>query len=279
MKVIKRIDNKFCQIDHNFIRSLKVNDYDSISRIYDETMGEDFSNIIYDSHRKSVKKILGRKSKIRCLDIACGTGSFIRRLARDFNDRVECFGIDLSQGQITTARKKAKAMGASVHFSIGDMVAAEYPADCDLITINLDATNHLKHPRHWKIVFEKIRKSLSSGGVFLFDINTPKRLLEDLLQPEVVTKKDITYVQCGIYTGEIDGFALNQHLMQIFHKDKKGIKEYFARIQQIAPSKERLFELLRDAGFSKISEVQYNEKARVRHIFMKNRLFVKCCKD
>ena len=159
------------------------------------------------------------------------------------------------------------------------MVQAKFPTECDLITINLDATNHLRHPRHWKVVFEKIYKSLNEGGVFLFDINTPKRLLEDLLQPEVVIKKDITYVQVGVKTGKIDNFALNQHLMQIFHKHGNNIKEYFALIQQIAPPKRDLFKLLEEVGFSNVKEIKYGKKDRAKHnIFMKNRLFVECKK-
>ncbi|OGI25103.1 MAG: hypothetical protein A3J76_02660 [Candidatus Moranbacteria bacterium RBG_13_45_13] len=278
MKRIKNVQNKFFQIEHNFITSLRVNDYDNISEIYDETMGKDFSNIIFSSHRSIIQKNFTRNQKLKCLDIACGTGSFIRRLAREFGNRVDCYGVDLSKGQIRIAKKLAEIDRVKVRFSVGNIIKTKFPSDCDVITINLDATNHLKQPEHWKILFSKVYDSLKPGGIYLFDINTPKRLFEDLVRLEVIIKKDITYVQCGIKTGFIDDFALNQHLMQIFHKNKTGIKEYFALIQQIAPSRNKLFEMLKRAGFSKVKEIRYSKKIRAKHIFMKNRLFVMCRK-
>ena len=277
MKSIKNVKNKFCQIDYDFIKSLKVNDYDGIASVYDETMGEDFSRIIFNSHKRIIEKTFPKKNDLRCLDIACGTGSFIRKWAK-YKKSAQCFGIDLSKGQIAMANKKAKEGGVVVDFSVGDAVRATFPAKCDVVTINLDALNHIKDPKDWSKIFSKIHASLNTGGLFLFDINTPKRLLEDLLHPEILVKRDITYVQCGVRTGHIDDFALNQHLMQIFQKDKTGIKEYFALIQQIAPSKQKLFSMIKEVGFSKVTEIKYSQKDRDKHIFMKNRLFVECHK-
>ncbi|MDD5732102.1 MAG: methyltransferase domain-containing protein [Patescibacteria group bacterium] len=278
MKKIERVKNDFLQIDDELLKSLIINDYNNIAEIYDETMGSDFADIIYNSHLKTAKEQLANKSQIKCLDIACGTGSFIRRLAKELGDKADCYGMDLSEGQIAKAREKAEEIGAKVAFSVGNMMESKFEKECDLITINLDALNHLRQPEDWETVFKKIFDSLNNGGVFLFDINTQKRLLEDLIQLEVILKKDLTYVQCGVNTGSIDDFALNQHLMQIFRKEDGKIKEYLALIQQIAPTNERLFEMLKNAGFTRIEEIEYELEERVKHIFMKNRLFVKCSK-
>lgn len=265
---------KMSQIESGALDNPGINDYDHIAEIYDEVMGVDISKIIFPAYCKIIQKTFPSSEKLRYLDMACGTGSFLRIFKKKFGKRAECFGIDLSKEQIKSAKRIAGKAKLEITFRVGNVLTAAFPKNLDVITMNLDAMNHLRRPKDWKILLTKAAKHLKPGGIFLFDINTQERLRNDLNSPEVIIKKNLTYVQVGVKLSRIGSFVLQQHIMQIFKKEGNQIKEYNAHIQQIAPSKKELFSMLKKAGFDKIREIPYSENLRSKHIFLKNRLFV-----
>lgn len=51
-----------------------------------------------------ILELIQPQSKVRVIDIACGTGTFLNKLKRE-NRGIECIGIDFSQGMIDIAEK------------------------------------------------------------------------------------------------------------------------------------------------------------------------------
>ncbi len=195
-------------------------------------MGNDIARIIFPPYEKVIRRVLDKKGSIRCLDIACGTGSFLRVLKKKFKNSVGCTGIDISTGQIRSARSIAEKEHLDISFKVGDVLITDFPKGMDIVTMNLDAMNHLRQPRDWKKLMSKVAGSLAPGGIFLFDINTQARLRDDLNDPEVIIKKDLTYVQVGVKLSMIGSFVLQQHIMQIFKKENGNIREYNAHISR-----------------------------------------------
>jgi SAM-dependent methyltransferase len=254
------------------LSDLEVNDYDDIASIFDETMGSDFLNIIFDPTVKVIQRIFRKVPRIRHLDLACGTGLFVCRLAATCN--TEAFGIDLSKGQIDEAIARADAENVTVQFQIGDMISATLPPDCHLITCNLDSLNHIQKLDDWKLIFQKVRGSLLPGGVFLFDVNTPDRLVDDWDVPEVIIKRNLVYVQCGLKVSRRNKTVRRRLFMQIFSERSRGYKRSAALVEQIAVPKNQIFEMLKKTGFQTIEERVLGPRLRNRHMFMRNRLFV-----
>jgi ubiquinone/menaquinone biosynthesis C-methylase UbiE len=96
-----------------------VNDYDDFSEAFDASMGEDFASIIFEPTFRLISKTFRNRTKIRHLDIACGTGIFLLKLAQA--RPTEGIGIDLSKGQISRAESRARRIGVKAAFHVGDI--------------------------------------------------------------------------------------------------------------------------------------------------------------
>ena len=142
-----------------------------------------------------------------------------------------------------------------------------------MVTINLDALNHITDYRDWGKIFRKVYKSLNSSGIFIFDVNSRNRLIRDWNYPEVIIKKDLTYVQCGLdYTIE-PNFVRRKILMLIFEDVGTKVQKYSAIIEQISMYKNDIYKLLKSSGFKHVKEYYKPDANNLEHIFLKNRFF------
>jgi SAM-dependent methyltransferase len=249
-----------------------VNDYDAIAEVFDISIGDDYLDITFDAVVHEIRRTLGVKSGIRHLDIGCGTGSFVIRLAQTLGS--ESFGIDLSSRQIATARSKARSLGIDATFRVGDMLSVSLPTNCDLVTSNYDSINHLPTVAGWHQLFRRVRACLKQNGYFLFDVNLPKRLDVDWNCPEIIMKPDVTYLQVALGRSKHGDVVRRRILMQIFSNRSTTFNQRYAVVEQIAVPAPRVFGLLTKCGFSASYERRVSNSVRNRHLFMKNRLFV-----
>src|SRR5438445_1169178 len=58
----------------------------------------------------------------------------------------------------------------------------------DVICCVFDSMNHVASFTHWKQLFGNVHQHLSAGGVFIFDINTQKKLDRHIAEPSWVHK-------------------------------------------------------------------------------------------
>ncbi len=63
----------------------------------------------------------------RVLDVGCGTGEIVLRLAREFA-QITLVGIDVHEPHLELARARSRALGARVEFRPGDAFALDFPA-------------------------------------------------------------------------------------------------------------------------------------------------------
>lgn len=250
---------------------LIINDYNEIAPVYDEIMGEDYASILFDAIFYNIQKDIDISKKNRYLDHACGSGAFICKMQKKIN--ADCFGIDLSKNQIEYANRKLKSNNINANLIVGDIIEMEFPKNCDIISINFDALNHIRDFQDWQKLFEKVYLSLNPKGIFFFDINTQKRLLEDWSYPEVILKKNLTYVQVGYEPIVENEIVRRKILMQIFSENNRLIKKSSALIEQISPQLETLYKKLKISGF-KINRINLTHLIIKKHIFLKNRIFL-----
>jgi len=271
----------FSQIDPRFLEQSKqwgINDYDAIAAIYDEAMGQDIAELIFPVHKAILENEFDLQQKHQYLDVCCGTGSYLRELSRAVSADSILIGLDISEGQVGMARQKSE-QSKNISYIVGDAVAADFPSGCDVITMNLDTMNHLRTPEDWQTVQRKIFAALKTDGLFLFDINTQQRLGRDLNFPEIIVKPDLTHIDFGVSVETVGDFTRQNHLMRAFKRQPDGSwKEYHANIQHIAPTEEKLYQMLGEAGFATAQEILIPEETRKKHIFLKNRLFIKARK-
>jgi len=136
-------------------------DYKFLSDYYKKLMGESYSFEYVKLIKKYCKKNI---SELNILDMACGTGDFLKKVSK--NNRT--FGIDNSKQMLQIA-KKADPQSKYMKMKMENL---NLPVKFDIITCQFDSINHILNFNDWKKVFTKTSLHLKNEGYFLFDFNT-----------------------------------------------------------------------------------------------------------
>jgi S-adenosylmethionine-diacylgycerolhomoserine-N-methlytransferase len=129
-----------------------------------------FQSKIYDATRWSF--LFGRKSlinnlpfsakqKIKVLEVGCGTGANLHRLANTY-ERATIHGIDLSADMLSLARKKTAPFGDRVHLYQGHygQIPVDYPYDLIIFSYCLTMVNP-----GWEDLIRVALSDLRAGGI------------------------------------------------------------------------------------------------------------------
>jgi SAM-dependent methyltransferase len=141
-----------------------VPSYEIFGKFYDAVMGDGSGSAKCISGLLRVSKPDARK----VLELGCGTGSILKHL----QDSYEVSGLDLSSKMLSIARKKVPR----AKLWRQNMVDFQIEERFDAILCVFDSINHVRRFSDWKRVFARVRKHLSPGGCFIFDINTERKL-------------------------------------------------------------------------------------------------------
>ncbi|GAA2212123.1 hypothetical protein GCM10009850_075850 [Nonomuraea monospora] len=146
--------------------------------------------------------VLGRvRPADSVLDLGCGTGRLtipLSRLAR------EVVGLDICDGMLSVARRKAEEEGARIRFERGDMCDLPYPDDSfDVVTSTL-ALMHIP-PEARATAFSEIARVLRPGGRVLTGVKNAA--FEQITRADRFATVDVTDVENKtlVFTGTRDG--------------------------------------------------------------------------
>jgi 2-polyprenyl-3-methyl-5-hydroxy-6-metoxy-1,4-benzoquinol methylase len=118
---------------------------------------------------------LARQASGEILELACGTGQLTVPLAVA---GLRIAGLDLSEPMLSTAKKRAATAKVSVEYVLGDMRGFSLGRQYALIFIARNSLLHLHSTDDILASFAMVRRHLTPGGIFAFDIFNPNvRLL------------------------------------------------------------------------------------------------------
>ena len=145
--------------------------YDIFGKFYDPVMGD---------RAKATAQLRGfiRKAHPRAksvLELACGTGSILKHLSKHY----DVWGLDRSRQMLAIARKKVP----HARLSRQNMVKFQLRERFDVICCVFDSINHIPAFADWKRLFANVHHHLLAGGVFIFDINSQKKLNRHMAEP------------------------------------------------------------------------------------------------
>jgi SAM-dependent methyltransferase len=102
----------------------------------------------------------------RVLDLACGTGPHLLRLARR---GYQMTGLDLSPKNIAYLRERTAERGLSVELRLGDMTRFALPAPVDAAICMQDSQGHLLTNPEIINHLQAVAQTLRPGGLYIFD--------------------------------------------------------------------------------------------------------------
>lgn len=146
--------------------------YEAIPKVYERLNSE----IDYESWADFFEACFDRYLPERpglVLDLACGTGSMTRTLARRGYDMI---GVDGSENML--AQAYAASEGGRILYLLQDMRSFELYGTVGAVTCCLDSVNYLLTPEDVKKTFSGVHNYLDPDGLFLFDVNTPFKFRE-----------------------------------------------------------------------------------------------------
>ena len=172
---------------------------------------------------------------IRLLDIGCGTGSLLFRLAEAL-PRAALVGIDLSAANVEAAMREqpARAPSAPLRFAVADYL--QYPAEPPFDAIVADGVLHLIGG-DTNVLVRKLARDLGPGGVLVCSMpfecayNAAFTLLRRLLRPFRSALVDRAILQAGrmLHGSQMPDDLLRERVAYMYLPPTRMMGERLAR--------------------------------------------------
>jgi len=154
-------------------------------------------------------RFAGAASGEVCLDLGCGRGQDVLRLAEEVGPDGFAYGLDVSDGMLDKARRNAEKLGATnVGFLKSPLEAIPLPD----ATVNLVVSNcTINHAGDKTAVWREIARVLVPGGRFVVsDIHAIEEVPEEYRNdPEAVAECWAGAVRRDVYLSQVEAAGLS----------------------------------------------------------------------
>ena len=222
-----------------------MNAYHALARSYDRLT----QDVDYEATLAFYYEILKREGvKPRtAVDLACGTGSIALLMARD---GLRVTAVDMSEEMLCVASQKAQELPNPPQFVCQRLENLHLYRGVDLAVCALDSLDYILDPEVCARAICRIYKALNPGGIFIFDVNTPRKLRA--MDGQVFLDEDDD-VYC-VWRGEFDEDTnICSYAMDLFQRQGNIWHRSFEEHQEYAYSARQLTEMLKKAGFTGIA--------------------------
>jgi len=221
-----------------------MNAYSSLARFYD-SLTEDVPYKAFADFYREIFRLYGLDVKTM-LDLACGTGTLTHLLA---SRGYEMIGIDSSPEMLSIAVAKQRQSGNPLckkpMFICQPMEELDLYGTVNAAVCALDGVNY-PPPELLCEVFRRVELFLDPGGVFIFDINTPRKL-RNLDGSIFLDETDDVFCVWRAEFSEADNACF--YGMDVFAKSgdfwTRGSEEHI----EYAHEPQELLRILEEAGF------------------------------
>lgn len=125
------------------------------------------------------------------LDVGCGGGFFTRALNKA---GYLTTGMDVSAEMLSYAQEQALKEGVRGEYLLGDITKTKLPKRFDFVTAVNDCFNYIPAEK-LRTAFKNVGGALKKGGVFLFDVSSPRKFINKIANTvSVDDRDDVTYM-------------------------------------------------------------------------------------
>lgn len=227
-----------------FLRGKNMNAYHMLAACYDRLTNDvDYAAIAayYDT--------LLRRENVHprtAADLACGTGSVTALLAQR---GLAVTGVDASEQMLTQAYMKTAELSPRPVLVRQRLEELTLPRGVDLAVCALDSLDYILDPALCARAICRVYRALNPGGLFIFDVNTPRKLRA--MDGQIFLDEDDD-VYC-VWRGEFDEATnICSYGMDLFCREGTHWARGFEEHREYAYSAAQLTDFLRKAGFTRI---------------------------
>ena len=158
------------------------------------------------------------KGPTKVLELGCGTGSLTQHLASKY----PVLALDISDDMLAIAKQKVSS--DNVTFLTQDMsqlrLTDKQQQGLTVAVSTCDSLNYLTEPEELMATFERVHDVLATGGIFVFDMNTPYKY-ETILADNSFNYTDDT--SAVIWENLFDDESqLNEYYLTLFKQNPDG---------------------------------------------------------
>lgn len=230
---------------------MKNEQYSALARVYDALNSEVDYPAWADFLSRAIRKYERTETSL-VLDLACGTGKITFELEKLGYDMT---GIDLSEEMLAVAREQAYRTGKNdILWLCQDMTEFELYGTVDATVCCLDSLNYLLKTADLARCFALVHNYLIPDGIFLFDVNSPRKFETVYGENAYVLEADGIY--CGWQNRYHPKTKICDFCLDIFEEQADGSYERTSELQrERAYSDKTIRKLLADAGFEMLEWV------------------------
>jgi SAM-dependent methyltransferase len=220
-----------------------MSSYAALARYYDVLTRD----VDYQQFADYYEELFRRKEiRVRTiLDLACGTGTLTCLLAGRGYDMI---GADASEDMLSVAYNKAGQSRNKPMFLCQPMESLDLYGTVDAIVCSMDGVNYVR-PELLETVFRRVMLFLEPGGLFVFDIQPPERLMR---QDGQVFLDETSDVFCA-WRASFDREKETLHYgMDLFALEGRKWSRFNEEHVEYAHAPQRLEALLLGAGFADV---------------------------
>ncbi len=180
------------------------------------------------------------------VDLACGTGSVALLLAEK---GLRVTAVDMSEDMLCQASAKTQHLEHPPVYICQKLQELHLPRGVDLAVCALDSMDYITDPADCEQAIARIYKALNPGGCFIFDVNTPQKLMA--MDGQVFLDEDED-VYC-VWRGEFDRDTnICTYGMDLFQRNGDSWCRTAEIHREYAYSADQLVGYLKKAGFTSI---------------------------
>ena len=168
--------------------------YEAIARVYDKLNAQIDYSVWADFFEKCFDRYLSKRPEL-VLDLACGTGRMTRELKSRGYDMI---GVDGSPDMLSEAMYSYDSEG--ILYLCQDMREFELYGTVGAVVCCLDSINYLLDVKDVRKVFFLAHNYLDPDGVFIFDVNTPRKF-ERIYSDNAYILEDEDDTGCAVFCG------------------------------------------------------------------------------
>lgn len=141
--------------------------YNDFAYSYDTLMAD----VDYDKRSEYISSLFKKfdRAPTLMLDLACGTGEFSNRFAKN---GVSVIGVDISYDMLSIAREKSAEQGNDILYLCQDAVELDLYGTIDGAICCLDSLNHITEYENFCKAIARVSLFLEKDRLFIFDLNT-----------------------------------------------------------------------------------------------------------